>query len=89
MRAFLVKFAEQQGLNPLLAETWYNVPRAIFNHFSVYHYLFLFHFPKYCLQKVLLKFKGYFNTLQNLFPEIKFDHSAFSRGLSLLLIFLF
>lgn len=29
----------------------------------------------------MLKYKGFFNTLQNLFPEIKFDQSAFSRGM--------
>ena len=37
MRAFLENYASQRGLNPLLAETWYNVPRTIFNHFAVPH----------------------------------------------------
>ena len=67
MRTFLENYATRRGMNPLLAETWYNVPRAIFSNFH----------------SVMIKFKGFFNTLQNLFPEIKFDHSAFVRGMPL------
>lgn len=67
MRSFLEEFAKSRNMDPLLAETWYNIPYQDISQVQGGDSVF---------QKIK---GGYIHTLQQLFPEVKFDNLAFLR----------
>ena len=86
MRKFFEKYAWSVGADPLLAQTWYNIPSETIRQIKVF---FFFFFCLYNCYEILIyeltqgviaimgKFKGgYFHALQHLFPEITFDRSV-------------
>eukprot|EP00026_Physarum_polycephalum_P003804 Phypoly_transcript_03819.p1 GENE.Phypoly_transcript_03819~~Phypoly_transcript_03819.p1 ORF type:complete len:654 (+),score=64.41 Phypoly_transcript_03819:47-2008(+) len=68
MRLMLMNVAKSKRMDPLIADTWYQISS---NELLKYK----------GGSAILQKHNGYFNALQHLFPEIKLDKSKFSTSL--------
>eukprot|EP00026_Physarum_polycephalum_P000846 Phypoly_transcript_00847.p1 GENE.Phypoly_transcript_00847~~Phypoly_transcript_00847.p1 ORF type:complete len:1309 (+),score=236.62 Phypoly_transcript_00847:226-3927(+) len=67
MRAFMIDFARQWKLDPLLSDTWYTIP------FTALH-------NTKGGRAILRKYKGMHLALSALFPEISFDPMRFQQS---------